>query len=252
MSLEQHFRLRRFRAVLRNDFFQDRGGLLIAAFTLALTLVSLAPFLGYFGAFPFFVRVLFSPILFLGGCIYTSLAFRLLGAPETAISAVMVPASVEEKLLSRWLLTFVLYPCLLLLALVLALQVGQGLNHLLFRGRDVQWVFYWNRWTRALPGYLVANAVFLCGSSVFRKNAFVKTALCVAAVWLVIAVAVVAGKFYGGIEVGNTSRAIQLAYQSDTYNALSDWLSRFVSVLAWSATPVCLAVSYRRLLTVQV
>jgi len=252
MNLDRYFRWRRFQALLRNDYLQDRGALLTATVTLGLILVSLAPFLGFLGAFPGFVQLLYAPVLFIGGCVYTSLSFRSLDSPETAISAVTVPASATEKLFSRWLLTLVLCPLLLLAALLLALQVGQALNACLFRNREVQWVFYWNEWTRALPGYFVANAVFLCGSTVFRRNAFIKTALCVAAVWLIVAVAVVACKLHGSFTVESGAKAFQFGYQSDTYNALSEWLRRFVSVLVWSAAPVCLAVSYRRIRTIQV
>jgi hypothetical protein len=252
MSLDQHFHIRRFGMVLRNDFLQDRGGLLAAAGALALILLSLAPFLGIFSAFPFFVKVLYSPVLVIGGCLYTSLAFRSLATAETAISAVMVPASAGEKLLSRWLLTSLFYPFLLLSAMLLALQAGQALNLCLFRSRELQWVFYWAEWTRALPAYLVANAIFLCGSAVFRKNAFIKTALCVAAVWLIVAVIVVASKLQGWAVADGTTRAFQFGYQSGTYTALSEWVKRFVSFLLWSATPVCLIVTYRRLRTLQV
>ncbi len=252
MSLQQHFCPRRFWMVLRNDFLQDRNGVLSAAGALALLLLSLAPFLGFFAAFPFLVKALYSPVLVIGGCFYTSLAFRTLASPETAISAVMVPASAGEKLLSRWLLSFVFYPFLLLSAMLLALQAGQALNLCLFGNRELRWVFYWNDWTRALPGYLVANAIFLCGSVVFRRNAFIKTALCVAFVWLIVAVVVVACKLQGWVVTDGATKAIQFGYESGTYSALSEWVKRFISFLLWSATPVCLAVSYRRLRTLQV
>ena len=121
-------------------------------------------------------------LLFVGGFIISSLAFREVWQAGSGISYLSLPGSTLEKLVVKLLLTSVGYAagCLLFMSGVAALsealdRLTFGVGHGFFNpfAPDVM---------QATARYLVTQAFFLLGSIWFKKLAFVKTVL-----WIIVA-----------------------------------------------------------------
>lgn len=126
---------------------------------------------GYFG--------FFQNLLFLGGFIVTSLAFREVWQNGSGIAYLMLPGSLFEKFVVKLLMTSVGFAAGTLVFMSAAALVSEGLDRLLF---GVGHGFF-NPFTpavlQAVVRYLVLQSFFLLGSIWFRKLAFVKTALAI-------------------------------------------------------------------------
>ncbi|MGA2640363.1 MAG: hypothetical protein ABSG21_05585 [Spirochaetia bacterium] len=124
---------------------------------------------GYFG--------FFQTLLFLGGFIITSLAFREVWQTGSGIAYLMLPGSLFEKFVVKLLMTSVGFAAGALIFMSATALASDGLDRLLFGvGRG-----FFNPVApavlQAVVRYLVLQSFFLLGSIWFRKLAFVKTAL---------------------------------------------------------------------------
>ncbi len=115
----------------------------------------------------------------LGGLIITSVIFKEMHEPTKAFQFLTLPASSLEKFTAAWLITFLAYTIIAIIALILlsivmevvyALQTGFWGNFEVFNPfesehieRFVQYFFY--------------HSVFFLGAAYFRKNHFIATAL---------------------------------------------------------------------------
>ncbi len=133
----------------------------------------------------------FFQLLFIGGFIITSLAFREARQNGSGIFYMTLPASAFEKLVSKLLATSVGFALGSLVFYTATAAVSEGVNRLIFgvghgffNPFDVQVL-------KAVGLYLILQSVFLLGSIWFKKTAFVKTVL--AAAILVIGLAIVTG-----------------------------------------------------------
>jgi hypothetical protein len=128
---------------------------------------------GYFG--------FFQGLLFLGGFITTSLAFREVWQNGSGIAYLTLPGSVFEKFVVKLLATSVGYAAGTIVFMSAAAAVSEALDRLVF---GVGHGFF-NPFTpaalQAVVRYLVLQSFFLLGSIWFRKLAFVRTVL-----WIVL------------------------------------------------------------------
>ncbi len=194
------FSIRRFGRLLLRELAHGYRGLLIAMATVAggVIVISAIGALaasaggapagtvsgdGYFG--------LFQNILFLGGFIVTSLAFREVWQNGSGIAYLRLPGSLFEKFVVKLLMTAVAFAAGTLVFMSAAAAASEALDRLLF---GVGHGFF-NPFTpavlQAVVRYIVLQSFFLLGSIWFRKLAFVKTVL-----WIVvfgIAIAIVSG-----------------------------------------------------------
>src|SRR5208337_3469600 len=126
---------------------------------------------GYFG--------FFQSLLFLGGFIITSLAYREVWQTGSRVSYLMLPGSLLEEVVVQLLIASVGFAAGTLIFVSATALASDGLDRLLFGvGRG-----FFNPVApavlQAVVRYLVLQSFFLLGSIWFRKLAFVKTALAI-------------------------------------------------------------------------
>jgi len=119
----------------------------------------------------------FQALLFLGGCIVASMAFRELWHGGGGIAYLTLPGSSLEKFAVKLLLTSVGYSAGALVLICATAAASEALDRLVF---GVGHGFF-NPFTpavgQAVVRYVVIQSFFLLGSVWFHKLAFIKTAL---------------------------------------------------------------------------
>ena len=191
------FTPRRFGQLLLRDFANGYRGWLIAAAAVAGTVivVSALTALGisqgenirFNGASNFHVGF-YIQLLFLGGFISTSFAFREVRQNGAGIFYMTLPASQFEKFASKLLVTSIGYALGSLVFYTATAAASEGINRVIFGSGHGFFNPFDPMILRAAGMYLLAQSIFLLGSIWFKKLAFVRTVL-----WLsVVAIGAVA------------------------------------------------------------
>jgi len=191
------FSIRRFGRLLLRELAHGYRGLLIAMAAVAGGVIAISAIGalaasaggapvgtvsgdGYFG--------FFQSLLFLGGFIVTSLAFREVWQNGSGLAYLMLPGSLFEKFLVKLLMTSVGFAAGTLVFMSATAAASEALDRLLF---GVGHGFF-NPATpvvlQAVVRYLVLQSFFLLGSIWFRKLAFVKTALSIVVFGIALAI----------------------------------------------------------------
>jgi hypothetical protein len=124
---------------------------------------------------------LFTNVLFFGGFIISSLAFKEAHQGGSGIFYMTIPSSTFEKFLSKLLVTSLGFAVGTLVLITATAAVSEGVVRLIF-GSGFGFFNPFSRVVLELVGiYLITQSVFLMGSLWFKKLAYVKTAL-----WIVI------------------------------------------------------------------
>jgi len=136
-----------------------------------------------------------SGLIFISGIVYASFAFRELNhSPASALNFLMLPVSSFEKCLSRWIISGFVYPAVLFAAIAFAfflresyasavncMFASSGAKDLLLPGmsfhKEVVSAPTFFDLIECAWQYSVVHAIFFWGSAVFRKAAFLKTAI---------------------------------------------------------------------------
>jgi hypothetical protein len=183
------FKPQRFAQLLFRDFTSGYRTTLIAMAAIggAIILIAALTALGLkFGGAPEqptgeFYFGFFSNILFLGGFIVSSLAFKEAHRRGAGIFYMSIPASTFEKLTSKLLVTSLGYAIGTVVFITAVSALSEALVWLIF-GFGLG---FFNPMTLdvlyCLIGYVIGQSVFLLGSIWFKKAAFPKTFL-----WIVI------------------------------------------------------------------
>ena len=124
-----------------------------------------------------FYPSMFVNLLFLGGFIVTSLAFREVRQNGGGIFYLTLPASSLEKFASKLLATSVGYALGSLVFFTAAAAVSEGVNRLIFGFGNTFFNPFDRSVLQAIGFYLIFQSVFLLGSVWWKKLAFVKTVL---------------------------------------------------------------------------
>jgi hypothetical protein len=179
---------RRFGHILLRELAGSYRGLLIAMAAVggALIIISALMAMGHAaGASPSgasgFLLGYFRNMLFLGGFILTSMAFREVRQNGGGIFYFTLPGSLFEKLLAKLLLTSLGYALGCAVFFTAATAASQLINTVLFGYGNGIFNPLDPAVLRMGALYLVTQSVFLLGSIWFRKLAFLKTVL-----WILI------------------------------------------------------------------
>ncbi|MBN1836360.1 MAG: hypothetical protein JW820_10955 [Spirochaetales bacterium] len=168
---------RRLGLLLRRDLAGGYRGVLIAMAAVGGFLI-LSRVVSAFSHQPAPVHpAIYAQLLFIGGFIVTSLAFRELHLDSQSIFYLTLPGSALEKFLSKLLVSSVGYALGSLVFYSAVSAAAEGISRLIF---GTSYPFF-NPLDRnvllAAAAYLVTQSVFLVGSLYFRRLAFVKTVL---------------------------------------------------------------------------
>jgi hypothetical protein len=270
---------RRFGQLLLRDLAGGYRGVLIAMAAVAGTIIiiSALTMLGvtmgssvpYYGN-PTFYGSFFVELLFIGGFIVTSLAFREARQNGSAIFYLTLPASPFEKLASKLLSTSVGFALGSLVFFTATAAASDGINRLIFgTGHG-----FFNPFDRtvldAVGVYLLTQSLFLLGSVWFRKLALVKTVLWTSLIVIgIVVVAAVFARFVlaehfvwdrvqaGGVRIGGWSLNWSDAFLKSRFGPGSGGYPGLMAfktigeVLCYAMAPVCWLAAYFRLKEVE-
>jgi hypothetical protein len=251
------FSARRFALLLRRDFSAGYKSVIIAmaavgGFIFLVTVISaLARQLGPIH------KTMYYPLLFIGGYVVTSLAFKELHLNGQSVFYLTLPGSGLEKYLSKLLVTSAGYAFGSLFFYTAVSAAAEGVNRLIF-GYGHPFFNPFQRYTLiAVAVYLVTQAVFLVGSVYFRKLAFIKTNLYIWLFGIVLAVlvAVITWLIFRDFAIGNRlnlephfQRLGESGELEAVFVPMAEKYGQVAKVLFWGATaPVCWVISYLRL-----
>ena len=121
----------------------------------------------------------FTYLLFLGGCIVTSFAFREVWHSGRGIAYLTLPGSALEKLGVKLLLTSVGFAAGSLVLVTATAAASEALDRLVFGVGHGFFDPFTPAVLQAVVRYLVIQSFFLLGSIWFRRLAFIKTVLAI-------------------------------------------------------------------------
>lgn len=168
MKHHAFFNPRRLLQLLTNDLRINQRPMLIAAATILvfwtlLTLVgNISPSLYIF-------------VLYIGGFIVTSRAFRELHDPELAYHYLTLPCSNFERFLSKWLITSVGYAIALLALFYLFITLRMALDLTLFHRVVEPFNLVDLRLVTSIGTYVVLHSMVFLGAVLFKRHALLKT-----------------------------------------------------------------------------
>lgn len=127
---------------------------------------------------------IFSTFLLLGGTIYTSTIFAELAEKRRAIASLTLPASYNEKFLTAWIYTVLIFPllytiCFYCIDWVFLSGISRNSSQELFNvfSKPFFMIFFF---------YILLNSIALWGAVFFEKLHFIKTAFILFIVVLVL------------------------------------------------------------------
>ena len=172
-----HFSAKRFWKVLKREEFMRWRSLALSALTIGGVSALLTVLNSLQGDSGDGMRGLYAAFLFVGGFIVASGAFRAMHTKESVHDWLMLPASAEEKFLSRLLVSSIGYWLFLTLIFSLSVPIGQALS-LLIAGRGGTLFNPLDPGVlRLLPHYLILQSLFIAGGAFFGRHQFLKTVL---------------------------------------------------------------------------
>jgi hypothetical protein len=267
-SLNKAFKPRRFAQLLLRDLAGGYRSMLVAMAAVAGTviLISALTVLGqqlsgrHAGAGNFHYN-LYGNVLFLGGFVVTSLAFREARQNGMGILYLTLPASSLEKFASKLLTTSVGYALGSAVFYTAVAAASEGINRLIFGFGNAFFNPFDTGVLEALGYYLVAQSVFLLGSVWWRKLAFLKTVLTLQAV--LVGVALVGGialrivfhEYFRGssLDLGDVPGWNELMRQTNLGIGPLVEIGRVLKIVFLAGTaPVCWLIGWLRLREIEV
>lgn len=241
--------LRRLGLLMRGDLVAGYRTLAIVCATLAaLMLLGSLQTVARIGETPDYYQGWYLGMLFIWGAIGASLSFYELHDKTKNEAYLLLPASALEKTLARLLRATVGFVVFLLIFLTVTSLVIEGINLVLF-GRH-NGVFNPSHGAVWVPvGHFIAvTSVFFLGAAWFRRLHFIKTALTLAAIPIVLVIiAGIVGKFLFEGPVYGLSGADFYGYYT-AHETLFDTLLGTLKVAYFVLLPVfCWVVAWLRL-----
>ncbi len=181
-SFESYFKLNRFGLLIRRQEIMNWRGILTAALTITGITVVIMLLSMIDSNSRGIHEGLYPTILFIGGFAVASGSFKAMHSINGVHDWLMLPASQEEKFLSRLLISSLGYWLLTTLVYFLASVAGAILSQLLF-GDGLGNIFnpFSRSVIRMLPHYLILQSLFFAGGAVYRKHQLLKTVMTIAA-----------------------------------------------------------------------
>ena len=177
MTFAQYFQPTRFIHLLKKDGIYDQKRTWLVAGAILIIMLCTILFWAWDGdnSTPYFYDDMFPGLLFAGGFLYTSFAFRDLDSPDTGHLYLSLPASNFEKFLSKFLITTIGFVLTLIVSWWLFSVITGGIIESFFDMEVRQFKpLTGDNWLY-LKVYFVLQSLFFLGAVMFRKYAAVKT-----------------------------------------------------------------------------
>lgn len=246
------------RLILMDARFWTRP-LLLGGAGVALGVLLLSCIAAFAGGSGHIHASLYGWILGLGGLVFTSRIFLELRHPLTTQGFLLIPASMEEKFVSRYLVSSLGYLIFSFLGYQLLQLLCEGFNSLV-AGRTNPLFFPDSlRHLQILAAYLAFQTLFFAGAVYYRKYSLIKTWLSVSALFLLLGLLgyLLVHLFFNGYFDGTQPKKsvifalAQMGVTGDLYVAfypLKLWADWVLRIFFWGVMPLCaLAFAYFRL-----
>ncbi|MFI5367916.1 MAG: hypothetical protein ACHQ1F_02770 [Spirochaetia bacterium] len=262
-AIEGVFNPQRLFLLLRRDLAHGYRAVLTAMAAVGGILIVLS-FLSMLGrAGQDFYTPFYVGLLFLGGFLFSSGAFKEMHQQGSGPFYLTLPGTTLEKLLSKLLVTSLGYAAAVLLFMTGASAVSELLNRAVF-GAGHTWFNPLSQVNlKSAAVYLVLQSLFLLGSVWFRKVVFLKIVLAenIVVIGLAILAAIIFRVTFAGFFSGSHLKpeVIQMFSQgfgnvvvnghaAEAFNRGSQVFLTILRVLFWAAfAPVCWVAAYFRL-----
>ncbi|HOV12783.1 MAG TPA: hypothetical protein PK771_00700 [Spirochaetota bacterium] len=178
ITIENLFNPKRFFNLCKLELFNNRKIYLLKDIIIVAVFFNMTLFSNLMNSsqdpFDFFIINLFV------GIIITSLTFGIIHNKESGITYLMIPCSMEEKFLVKFLFTTVLYFLSAIISIFIASLISETVRMIFFKT-----VFnFFNPIERGifnvLLTYIYFHSIFFFGSIIFKKNNFLMTVLSLA------------------------------------------------------------------------
>ncbi len=188
------FSFKRTIRIIRKDMFSEYKNLLIWIVSSAGVMITISAlsmlFQKYFGFAPIFAKyfhyVIYIILLFLGGFLVTSSMFKDLHDKSKNIYWLTLPGSTLEKVISRILISSILFVFLLTTLYPLFATLSELFNQMLFGSRHEFFNPFTKKVLKLIPYFFVIQSIFFAGACTFRKHPFAKTLLSIALILIII------------------------------------------------------------------
>ena len=262
-TVEGVFNPQRLFLLLRRDFAHGYRAVLTAMAAVGGILIVLS-FLSMLGrAGQDFYTPFYVGLLFLGGFLFSSGAFKEMHQQGSGPFYLTLPGTTLEKLLSKLLVTSVGYAAAILLFMTGASAVSELLNRAVFAAGHTWFNPFSPANLKSAAVYLVLQSLFLLGSVWFRKVVFLKIILAenIVVIGCAILAALIFRIAFSGFFSGSHLKpeVIQMFSQgfgnvvvnghaAEAFNRGSQAFLTILRVLFWGAfAPFCWVAAYFRL-----
>jgi hypothetical protein len=262
-TIEGVFNPRRLFLLLRRDFAHGYRAVLTAMAAVGGILIVLS-FLSMLGrAGQEFYTPFYVGLLFLGGFLFSSGAFKEMHQQGSGPFYLTLPGTTLEKLLSKLLVTSAGYAAAILLFMTGASALSELLNRAVFAAGHTWFNPFSAANLKSAAVYLVFQSLFLLGSVWFRKVVFLKILLAenIVVIGLAIIAAITFRLVFWGLFSGGHLRpeVLQMFSQgfgnvvvngrvAEAFNHGSQVFLTILRVLFWGAfAPFCWVAAYFRL-----
>lgn len=183
----------------------------------------------------------------LAGLFLSISVFKELQTPDSAPQLLLLPATNKEKLMSAWIISFVLYTAVAIITILIL----AGLEHLfitffgfttineMIEGAVLPPVPGLNEFYTKIFTYLIFNSVFLLGAVWFKRYNFLKTALSIIVFFIVLGLAL---NFLINVEFFN-----ELMYRESVVGINAENIEFIKVIFGLGITFLFLVFSYIRL-----
>jgi len=255
METNKYLNINRLYYLIRRDFVINYKSFLIGIGAvggfLLLLLLGDTYARGYLGYDP--VVVTFYLFFFIGGFIFTSRVFNEIDRQESGYRYLTLPASTLEKLISKWLLSSIVFIIVSYVGMQIVVLLGALISVALF---EVE--FHIINFAKAdfiieAARYLVIHSIFFLGACAFRNHNFLKTVLAIFIVGVVVSVftTIVAYLLPGKSIIVNPEYVSELEHLNSS--GFLETISQLKYIVTWYViAPFFLIVSYFKLTERQV
>lgn len=187
------------------------------------------------------LHTLFAFFLHLGGVFYTQGIFKDFHQQKSGVGLMMLPGSILEKILGRWVISFLNYSILFLLGYFLMNALSMQVS-IWIETPDVTWYDPFSiSMLETLKWYVFFHSVYFLGAIYFAKNQFLKSTLYLISFFLIMSISALVLFISLGIE-HNTTALIPQVFVGMIYVMQNEIpaLKQFLSIFQWGVMPVFL------------
>jgi len=239
MQVEKSFQPERVYRLIRNTMILNRSSILVVTAALAGVFSLFSFFDAYGNLSSHFHRNAYLFVFFPGGLLLTSRIFKELHDPVKGYAWLLLPASNMEKVLSRILLTTIIYIVGSLIAYLLFSLVSEGLNlvvlgrrHFLFNPFDPVILY-------CTLTYISIQAPFLIGAVYFQKHVLSKTILSLSGSFFILGICILTATWLilGDQVSGPEVRNIFYSQENNDFTAFGLAVMNGAKVFFWFVVP---------------